>query len=118
MIRSTGLVLLDLTTSDHLGWRLVAASGEIDIASAPALDAALAEAADDADGPVAVDLRAVTFMDSSGLRSLLTARRRLAEDGRALGLVCGPGPVRRVLEVAGVLDRLPVVATPDELPDE
>jgi anti-anti-sigma factor len=57
-------------------------------------------------------------MDSSGLRSLLTARRRLAEDGRALGLVCGPGPVRRVLEVAGVLDRLPVVDEPAELPDE
>ncbi|MEX1279441.1 MAG: STAS domain-containing protein [Acidimicrobiia bacterium] len=111
-------MLLHLTTSDHRGWHLVAASGEIDIASAPSLDGALDAAIDAHAGPVAVDLRSVSFMDSSGLRSLLTARRRLAEDGRPLGLVCGPGPVRRVLEVAGVLDRLPVVDEPDELPDE
>lgn len=96
----------------------MAASGEIDIASAPSLDDALAAAIDGGSGPVAVDLRSVSFMDSSGLRSLLTARRRLAEDDRSLGLVCGPGPVRRVLEVAGVMDRLPVVDEPVELPDE
>lgn len=109
-------MLLNVTTTRRDGWSIVAAEGEIDISSAPTLDDALG-AASTAGEAVAVDLRAVTFMDSSGLRSLLTARRDLDADGRAFVIVTGPGAVRRVLDVAGVSDHLTIVETDDDLPD-
>ena len=54
---------------------------------------------------VVVDLADVSFMDSSGLGVLIGALRRLRELGGHLALVCGEGPVRRVLAITG-LDRL------------
>jgi anti-anti-sigma regulatory factor len=45
-------------------------------------------------------------MDSSGLNVLLRARAILGRADRALVLVCPPGPARRVLEVAGIVDLL------------
>lgn len=46
------------------------------------------------------------FLDSSGLNLLLRARATLARDERQLAIVCPPGPVRRVIEVARVDDLL------------
>ena len=107
-------MLLNVTTTELGRWHVVTAEGEIDISSAPTLDEVLRTAMATG-GDVAVDLRTVTFMDSSGLRSLLQARRGLEEAGQAFAVVCGPGPVRRVLDVAGVSDRLTIVESAEAL---
>ena len=80
---------------------IVAVSGEIDIASSPALRSAL-EAALNADD-LWVDLSETSFMDSSGLQVLLDIHRR--REGR-LTVVCPPGNVRRVLDLTGVAQSL------------
>jgi stage II sporulation protein AA (anti-sigma F factor antagonist) len=81
------------------GVRLIAA-GEIDVASAPILAAQLC-AATDGGAVVVVDLGDVTFMDSSGLNALVMAHHAAPGHVR-LGAV-HPN-VRRVLEIAGVID--------------
>lgn len=54
---------------------------------------------------VILDLAGVTFIDSSGLRSLLRSQALAHSQGAAVRLVALPGPVTRLLEVAGVSDR-------------
>jgi anti-sigma B factor antagonist len=82
----------------------LAVRGEVDMATAPALEAALEEAIRDSAGAVLVDLSGVEFLDSSGLQVLMRARARLGTEDRALALVCPFGPVRRVFELAGLSD--------------
>jgi anti-sigma B factor antagonist len=82
----------------------VAVSGELDIATAPALEAALEDAIRDSAGALVLDVTELEFVDSSGLSVLLRTRALLGREDRALVLVCPEGAVLRVLEVAGVTD--------------
>jgi anti-sigma B factor antagonist len=82
---------------------VVAVSGEVDIASSPALRSALDDALDADD--LCVDLSETTFMDSSGLHVLLDVHRRMEA---RLTIVCPPGNVRRVLDLTGVAQSLRV----------
>lgn len=76
----------------------LAASGEIDVHTAPALGSAI-----DAAGPeVELDLSEIEFVDSSGLRVLIDAHQRLADAGGRLRLTAVSEPVRRLLEISGV----------------
>jgi anti-anti-sigma factor len=86
----------------------VAVAGELDLGSVGRFEAALARAEDRGDDPVVVDLREVAFMDSSGLRAILEAYKRGLASGRRLRVVCGPGAVRRVLEITGAVTVLDV----------
>ena len=81
----------------------LALAGELDMATAPTLRAALH---DHRDADVVLDLRAVSFLDSTAIGILMRAAERAERAGRRV-LVRGlqPGP-RRVLEISGVLDRL------------
>jgi anti-anti-sigma factor len=88
----------------------VVATGEIDLATAPRLSAALRAATVDADLLV-LDLAAVTFIDSTGIRTLLEADGHAADSGCRLVLLVCEGPVKRVLALCGLDRRLAVVAT-------
>lgn len=82
--------------------RVITVSGEIDLASAPKLESTLIAATD---RTVIVDLLGVGFMDSTGLRSLLSARDALEEGGGRLLLVFDEGPVARILDLTGLAER-------------
>lgn len=90
---------------------LLVPSGELDIDSAPVLDEALRRAAD-AETPVTVDLRELTFMDSTGLHLLVDAATRLERSGGSLTLVRGRPEVQRVFEITGLDARLAFVDEP------
>ena len=78
-------------------------TGEVDLLTAPDFISALG-AAQDAARDVVIDLSAVEFMDSTGLRALLEARRRAdADNGRISLRLASGGPVERLLDLAGVL---------------
>jgi anti-anti-sigma factor len=81
--------------------------GEIDLVNAHELAAAMKAAADEG-GALVVDLCEVPFMDSTGLRSLIETRERLAKEGRpALRVrVQEGGPVARLLDLVGLRDLL------------
>ena len=92
----------------------VAVRGEVDIATAPALELALDGAIRDSAGAFVLDLCEVEFLDSSGLNLILRARAVLAREDRALAIVCPPGPVRRLLDETGIADLLFLYPSPAE----
>ena len=92
---------LEVSTVRRNGTSTVRVEGELDIANAPVLDAVLAEAERGA-RELLLDLGGVSFVDSTGLRSLLLARRRASAAGRDLRLRNLPPGVERVLEVTGL----------------
>jgi anti-sigma B factor antagonist len=80
----------------------VVVRGEIDLAVAPAFRDALSVAIRSDCPRVLVHLSEVTFMDSSGAKALVNARRHTDRAGVELFLVAPPRPVRRLLDVLGV----------------
>jgi anti-anti-sigma factor len=90
-------------TEQHGDAAVVVPTGELDLATAPALEGALARAFDAAGGGrVVLDLRELEFIDSSGLRTLLTARRRADDASARFSLIAGHRGLERTLEIAGV----------------
>lgn len=88
---------------DRAGAAVVIPTGELDLATAPALDAALGRAFESiGSGRVVLDLRELEFIDSSGLRTLLTARRSAEQAGASFSLIAGHRGLERTLEIAGV----------------
>ena len=81
---------------------VVVPTGELDIATAPALDQELEQAFGSHTARVVLDLRELEFIDSSGLRTLLIARRRADATGAQFSLVAGDRALERTLEIAGV----------------
>jgi anti-sigma B factor antagonist len=63
-------------------------------------------------GRVILDLRRVTFADSSALHLALDAHGRATRTGIAFAIVAGPPGVQRTFDVAGLTDRLPFVDVP------
>ena len=76
--------------------------GDLDIASAPTLTDAVDSAVGASAREVTIDLRRVDFLDSSGIRALVTAYRRSRRAGFSLSLLPGPPRVQRVIEATGL----------------
>jgi anti-sigma B factor antagonist len=97
---------------------VVGVSGELDLASSPALEHELERGAADSAELVIVDLRELEFMDSTGLSVLVRAHQRATERGQRFGVVRGPQQVQRLLSLTGVAERLTLADSPDELLSE
>ena len=107
--------LFDLQTSDEpYGFR-AALSGEIDLSTVEDVESKLRTAIDGVTGAVALDLREVSFLDSSGLRLLLRLHKEFEDAGRRLVLVQGPRRVARVFELTGAEDQFEIVSDPTEI---
>ncbi|MFD9943023.1 STAS domain-containing protein [Nonomuraea sp. NPDC059023] len=98
---------LDVSCEHTRGATLIRVTGEVDATNS----AVLASAIEDARRPgvpVVLDLAGMTFLDSSGLKVLLSAHLFGEHDGGQVHLAAvQPIPVR-VLRITGVLDRLNV----------
>ncbi|HEX7099434.1 MAG TPA: STAS domain-containing protein [Acidimicrobiia bacterium] len=91
--------------------RLVTVAGEIDLAAAPQLAEVLSA---EPESVTIADLRDVGFIDSTGLRSLMTAQDKVNGAGGRLALVYGEGPVERILDLTRLTDRFEVFASPED----
>jgi anti-sigma B factor antagonist len=99
----------DLTVAAEPDRTRLTLRGELDLATAGALDRALAEHS----GPVLLDLRQLTFMDSTGVRVLLEAAEQSVRDGRSLQMVPPQaGDARLTIEETGIASLLPLVEAP------
>lgn len=96
---------------------IVVPRGELDLASAPKLEAELMAAWESGVELVIVDLRCVDFMDSTGLRVVIEAHQRARDRARRFGVVDGGDQVHKLLTMTGTLNALGVAASPDELLD-
>ncbi len=81
----------------------IVASGDIDVAGGPLLEAVIIdrEAQMGESTPIVIDLADVAFIDSSGLRSLLSASRRAGERATTVVLRSPSPSVQRLLEITG-----------------
>jgi anti-anti-sigma factor len=96
---------------------VVTAAGELDRLTSAQLDAGLSSV-EAAGRDVTVDLRAVTFMDSSAVHLLVRHAARAGGERFVLTIIAPPARVARVLDIAGVTDMLPLIEAPGPLPDE
>jgi anti-anti-sigma factor len=92
---------------DAAGRVTVAATGQIDLATAPQLARALARAQREDVTEIVVDLSAVEFLDSTGVGVLVRAARDATRTGARLYLRGAQGAVAQVLEITGVAAHLP-----------
>jgi anti-anti-sigma factor len=83
---------------------VVRVDGEVDTATAPALEARLRQVIVDGVTSVELDLTAVGFIDSSGLRALIVARQLADGVGCALGIEATSPAVARILDVTGLTE--------------
>lgn len=98
---------LDVTV-DHPqeGRTLVTLAGELDVSTTPKVETAIRQVEEQGAPLMIIDLRGVTFLDSSGLRLILEADSRSRRDGRRVLVVPGPAEVQRVFRVTLTDSRL------------
>ena len=105
--RASDLARVDI--QDHDGVHVAAINGEVDISNVEDVSRRLTALPNSAHGLV-VDLRLVSYMDSTGISMLHDLAARLRERSQQLIIVCPPGsPPRRVLELTGLITRTTVV---------
>ena len=96
------------------GTRVLALRGELDVATMPSLDEALAGAVrTDGTPRLLMDLSEVTFIDSTALMRLLTALRELNRRGGRMVLACSNPTVLRLFEVTRTDETFEIFPTRD-----
>jgi anti-anti-sigma factor len=92
---------------------VITLAGELCLMSAAGLDQELRAVEQTPVQTIAVDLRKLTFIDSTGIRVLVRAQHRSWQEGDRLVVVRAAEGVRRIFELCGLADRLAFV---DEIP--
>src|SRR3954451_4442137 len=108
--RPRRMSLLTLTTSQELEAVHIALEGELELSSALLFDEELRRTEHDAAADtVVLDLSTLKFMDSTGLRLILSAHQRARRAGRHLRIIPGGDAIRRIFRLTGVWKRLDIV---------
>jgi anti-sigma B factor antagonist len=85
--------------SEQQGASVVAFTGEVDLESSPAAREILLKCLEST-SKVIVDLSEVSYIDSSGVASLVEALQAAKKNGSQFSLAAASEPTRRVLELA------------------
>jgi anti-sigma B factor antagonist len=95
---------------DHV---TLTATGEIDLASVGLLETEINASLERGVDLLVIDLIGVTFLDSTGLRTLLSTHTKFDERGGRLALVVSGGPVMRLFDVTGIESELNIYPSLD-----
>lgn len=101
--------ILEVKTEERDGLVHVALMGELDLSTVGKVQDELNRVEADAPATVVVDLSKLSFLDSTGLRCIVTADERAREAGRRVVIVRGPDAVQRVFSITRLEDRLEMV---------
>ncbi|TMD11791.1 MAG: STAS domain-containing protein [Chloroflexi bacterium] len=102
------------TRPSENGVTVLAPTGRLDVAGAPALKYAIGEAVKNGPPKVVIDMEGVSFVDSTGLGSVISALKQIRGSQGELRLAAPNQQVRVVLELT-TLDRVfPYYATVEE----
>ncbi|GAA3310380.1 STAS domain-containing protein [Streptomyces cinereospinus] len=93
---------LSITSASTDGIRVLTVRGEIDHDTAPQFQRALILGGDATAPRTVLDMRGVTFMDSSGINTLVAAHQEAAGTQGWVRLAALAAPVQRVLEIVGL----------------
>jgi len=105
-----------VTVTDVGGSLVLALRGELDMATAPELAAALDPLLQQGPDEVIIDLSALSFLDSSGIAVLVTGQQELTTQDRRLAVRGARPHAMKVFEIAGLIDFLGVETAPEESP--
>lgn len=95
-------------TSERAGdMHTICLFGELDLASAEGVLRELQRVEATDVEAIVVDLSGLTFMDSTGVRLIVSADVRSRADSERITLLRGPATVQRVFALTGLEDRLP-----------
>jgi anti-sigma B factor antagonist len=90
--------------------------GELDITSSALLQQTLAEAnREPGSHTVVLDLRGLTFLDSTGLKAIFSARKEVRERGQQFAVTPGSEQVQRLLSLTRLDEHLRTIDSPDAL---
>jgi anti-sigma B factor antagonist len=87
---------------------IVRAVGEVDLSTANEIEGPVVELLNSGFEQVILDLREVTFMDSSGIRVLISGHQHAEVRGARLSIIVGTSRIRQTLELSGAIDYLEV----------
>jgi anti-sigma B factor antagonist len=103
-----------VTSTTHGAWEILAVEGELDLSTSPRFRDALNELLA-RNVHVAIDLRAVTFMDSTALGVVVAGMKRAREGDGELALIGPTGSPRKVLSITALDQIMRIVEDPAEL---
>jgi anti-anti-sigma factor len=103
------VTILEVETVEGDGLVSLKLQGELDLSTVSKVEEELRRAEADEPALLALDLSQLTFLDSTGLRLIVTADQRAREQGRRLAIVKGPDPVQRVFAITRLDERLDMV---------
>jgi anti-sigma B factor antagonist len=89
-------------------------AGDLDLDTVHRVEAALARLREEGSGNLVLDLRGLTFMDSTGLRLVIRWHTAAQDEGFRFAIVPGPEVVQRVFRLTGMDAQLPVAHPPPE----
>jgi anti-anti-sigma factor len=101
--------ILEVSTEDRNGLVHVALVGELDLSTVAKVQEELRKVEAASPPTLVMDLSKLTFLDSTGLRCIITADERAREAGRRMVIVRGPDPVQRVFAITRLEERLEMV---------
>jgi anti-sigma B factor antagonist len=110
--RKDATELLEITVSEIGGVRLLRLTGELDMAAVDRFERVLTAHLTPEPATFVLDMRKLTFIDSSGLRALIMADQSVRGEGGRLVVVKGPDRVNEVLEMTGVARQIELVDEP------
>ena len=102
----------NVDTSEDGDMAIVAVQGEVDMSTALEMDAELARLVDAGWANIVVDLAGVSFIDSTGLRVLVMAHRRLSGLNGVLALRRPRPRVLHLLQIVNLDHVFPIVESP------
>ena len=98
---------LEVTELERCGPSVLHLRGELDLASALILEAAIVTVSAERAHGLTIDLGELTFMDASGLHAIVYANDLYKKLGYGLTLLPGPQAVQRLFQITGLIDELP-----------
>ena len=90
-------------------------TGDLDLATAEDAERAILGAEEGRPPVLILDLSELDFMDSTGLRVVVSAASRARDEDRRLAIVKGPEVVQRVFEITRLAERLDMVDSVDDV---
>jgi len=107
--------ILDVMSEDRDGLVHVALVGELDLSTVAKVQEELRRVEASSPATLVVDLSKLTFLDSTGLRCIVTADERARAEGRRIVIVRGPDAVQRVFTITRLEERLEMVDDVDSV---
>lgn len=103
------MTILDVQEAESDGLARLALRGELDLSTVPKVEEALKRVEESRPPVIVLDLGGLTFLDSTGLRMVVTADQRAKAEDRRLAVVRGPESVQRVFSITRLDEHLDMV---------